>query len=162
MAALIAALVAVAGWLINAHIIRGHEHRRRKEKERDYQIALRAEIWPEWRLNKDFDAAAHLAEIRTRYRMDDAYSVTVPIPPSMVVFEAIKTDIHLLPEDVIEPVVMFARQKAAVVAFAEDLRGDRFRSLPRERQMEMYADYIALLNKQTYVARQALDALAPS
>ncbi|MDI6025462.1 hypothetical protein QBK99_04495 [Corticibacterium sp. UT-5YL-CI-8] len=75
---------------------------------------------------------------------DASYSVTVPRLPKHVVFEAVAREIHILPEEVIDPVVLYVRQRQAVESLVEDMRDASFKALDRDRQMAMYEDYVAM------------------
>lgn len=70
-----------------------------------------------------------------------------------LIFEAVKDEIHILPEDVIDVVILHARQRQAIEKFVEDMRDERFSKLSNERQLEMYKDYIEM---QKYLVETAL------
>ncbi len=160
LAALIAALVNVAGWFVafrNDHRLRRMQ---RAEKVRDFQIALRAEVASELQL---LDAAGpleeHLATITERYEREPGYSVHVPHMAPSLVFDAILKEIHVLPGSVIGPAVDYERRRRTVEQFATSLRGEAFSSLSAERQLEMYADYLGARLKLRRLARAAAEAL---
>ena len=106
VAAVIAGLVNVLGWIVTSRETLANERRRRNEKVRDFQIALRAEIRSELANLKAYDLDRYNAEIKRRYDVDPTYSVVIPHPARHVIFEAISGEIQILPENVIDPVVL--------------------------------------------------------
>ena len=144
VAAFISGLVSLIVVQLNFRQERRADQVRREEKIRDFQIALRAEIRSELSNLERFDLADLLAGVEARYAGDTSYSVSVPRLPKHVVFDAIAKEIHILPESVIGPVVFYARQRQAVESFAEDIRDASFKTLGKERQLEMYRDYLGM------------------
>jgi hypothetical protein len=152
IAALISGAISLTGLYLGGWIAIRHERRRRKEKVRDFQIALRAEIRSELHnlLSIDFDR--HFEEIRSRYADRPGYSVFPSFPATHIVFEALRNEIQILPEEVIDVVILYWRQRYAVEKFVEDMRDERFSKLDADRQLEMYEDYIGM---QKYLAETA-------
>lgn len=158
---MIAALVNVAGWWVTFRNNHRLEQLRRDEKVRDFQIALRAEIASELQNLDTADVLeAHLAKITERYETVKDYSVHVPHMAPNLVFDAILGEIHILPGAVIAPVVDYERRRQTVARFADELRDQRFRELPKDRQLAMYRDYLGArlkLRKLALAAAAALD-----
>lgn len=161
-AALLSGLVSAAGWFVNSWQTRRLEQLRRDERVHDFQVALRAEIGSDLVWMSVIDRGAFLAEIQRRYAEDSAYSVLVPHMAANVVFAAIVGEIHILPGDVIAPVVDYSRLRQTVEQFVTDLRGERFRQLAAERQLLMYSDYLDMLGRLEILAERAVSALAIS
>jgi hypothetical protein len=159
VAALISGLISLIGLYLGGWISIRHERRRRTEKVRDFQIALRAEIRSELHnlLSIDFDR--HYEEIRSRYAAHAGYSVFPSYPARHVIFEALKDEIHLLPEEVIDEVILYSRQRYAIEKFVEDMRDMRFTQLGADRQLEMYRDFLGMQKFLTETARNSVDAL---
>lgn len=144
VAAVISGLVSLVLVQLNFRQSRSIEQIRRDEKIRDFQIALRAEIRAEL-LNLDqYEIEAHRSEVKSRYERDNDYSVSVARPVRQAVFEALIGDIHILPEEVIDPVVLFARQRNVIESLVEDMRAPTFRMLSKEQQLSMYEDYLKM------------------
>lgn len=160
VAAVISSIITVAGWLVNYRTSIGLEQRKRDEKIRDFQIALRAEIRSELRNLSGYDLASQMEAVRGRYAQGQGYSVVVPRPAKPIVFEAIVNEIHILPEAVIDPVVLFARQRQAIVSLVDDMKDANFRSLSVEQQLAMYRDYLSMWEAWREFALQAEAALA--
>ncbi len=154
IATLIASLVQVIGWWIEHRYERRRQTDVRREKIVDVQTAIRAEI------------RSH------RHRLLQFLSIDVsalpggpaddflPVVPSEVrpfVLEAILRDIHILPTDVIDPVIVYYRQVEALIRLVEDLRSDRFRQMSGDRRVAMYRDYIGM---GVYAAELAAEAIA--
>ena len=157
VAAVISSLVTAIGWLVNYRTSLGLEKERRLEKVRDFQIALRAEIRSELHHLIEENLIADLKDIESRYQQSKTYSVFVPSLARHVVFDSLVGDIHLLPEAVIDPVILYARQRQMIDQFSSDLRSERFSKLSQERQLEMYRDHVAFM---IHLKNLAIDAQA--
>ena len=162
VAAVISGLVSVVLVQLNFRQSRRIEQIRRDEKIRDFQIALRAEIRAELLNLEQYEIETHRNEVRGRYERDNGYSVSVARPVRQAVFEALVGDIHILPEDVIDPVVLFARQRNVVESLVEDMRTPTFRTLSKEQQMSMYEDYLRMWETWRDFALNAEAALSGS
>ena len=92
--------------------------------------------------------------------------VYTPFVPSeshhFSIYNAVLTEIHILPAGVIDPVVLYYTQLRSLAEFAEDLRSERFHSLDADRKGEMYRDYISLMAYAVELADGALDAIKTS
>lgn len=162
VAAVISGLVSLVLVQLNFRQSRRIEQLRRDEKIRDFQIALRAEIRAELLNLERYDIDAHRNEVRQRYERDDDYSVSVARPVRQAVFEALIGDIHILPEEVIDPVVLFARQRNVIESLVEDMRNPSFRTLSKGQQIAMYEDYLRMWETWRNFALSAEAALSGS
>jgi hypothetical protein len=145
VAAVISSLVTAVGWLVNYRTSLGLEKERRLEKVRDFQIALRAEIRSELHQLDTENLIDELKVIEGRYAKSKTYAVFVPSLARHVVFESLIREIHLLPESVIDPVILYSRQRQMIDQFASDLRSERYLKLSQIRQLEMYRDYVSFM-----------------
>ena len=143
--AIIAGGFVAVGWLVNGWRSRREAASLRAEKLRDYHRALYAEIgatlanlWGEENLRRSAD------NIIKRMRVDDGFVPLIPREHGDYVFNALVTEIHILPRRTIDPIVAYYSQIKAVAAHADDMRGDAFRALAQERRIEMYSDYIEM------------------
>jgi hypothetical protein len=162
IAAVISSLVTAVGWLVNYRTSLGLEKERRLEKVRDFQIALRAEIRSELHHLREVDFAANFAKIEARYRESKKYSVLVTSLVQHVVFDTLVKEIYLLPEAVIDPVILYSRQRQIVDQFASDMRIDSYKLTSQSNQLEMYRTYLDLMTHMRRLAEQALVALETS
>lgn len=162
VSAAIGALVVAVGWFVNNRnvVIRGQKER--AERISDVQTALRAEIRANLRRNQEIDFDQHLAEITSRIRQSSDYTPFVPRVSNTFVYDAVASDIHILPNDVIDEVVVYYRQAKTVVQLIEDLRGETFKSLDRDRKIAIYGDYLQVLKYADGLAAEAVDALSRS
>jgi len=162
VAAVVSGVVSVLGWFVNSWQARTLEQRRREEKVHDFQVALQAEIASDRVSMSVVDRGAFLLEIQARYAANSGYSVVVPHMARNPIFAAIVTEIHVLPGDVIAPVVDYERLRETVGQFVVDMRADKFSQLPADRQLAMYTDYLRMLDRLEILARRAELALSNS
>jgi hypothetical protein len=162
VAALVSALVSAAGWFVTSWQAQRLDQRRRGEKLRDFQIALRAEIASDLLNMAVADRREFLEEVAERYRADATYYPIVPMQSRNVVFEAIIDQIHILPAAVITPLIHYARMRQRVERFVDDLRSPDFRGLSAERQLTMYTDYLEMLDRVEQIGRDTVSRLDDS
>jgi hypothetical protein len=159
IAAFISGLVSLVVVQLNFRQERRADRDRRNEKIRDFQIAIRAEIRSELLNLSRFDYEDLLSEVEQKYLSEKGYSVTVPRVAPNIVFDALVGEIHILPETVIDPVVLYARQRQAVESLAEDIRSPSFQTLSADRQLAIYRDYLRMWQAWRDFAREAEEAL---
>jgi hypothetical protein len=159
VAAVISGLVSLIVVQLNFRGARKADRLRRAEKVRDIQIALRAEIRSELMNLRHHAIDAAVIEVTRRYAEESGYSVSVPRPAKHIVFEAIVGEIHILPERVIDPIVLYVRQRQAVERLVEDMRDSSFKTLSRDRQLAMYEDYARMWTTWRDLAEDAEAAL---
>ncbi len=162
VAALVSATVSAIGWLVTFRATLRLEQLRRDEKVHDFQVALRAEISSDLLNMVVFDRAELLREIAKSYSEDDNYSVVVPHMADNVIFDAIVSQIHVLPGNVIAPVVHYARLRQTLERFVLDMRAESFADLAADRQLAMYSDYLDSLDRLEALAQAAFVALSSS
>ena len=160
VAALIAALVSAAGWFVTTRQALALERARRRERTRDFQIALRAEIFSELANLARPDLDAQLARMAERIETDATHAIFVPSLPRNLIFEAIVADLPILPEHVLGPLVFFTRQRQVMDGLVKDIRSPEFRLLPRATQLEVYQTYLRLWAHLRELAERAVDALS--
>jgi hypothetical protein len=162
IAAIVSGVVSAVGWFVNSWQSRRNERASRAEKVHDFQVALLAEIESDLLSTSVFDRAELLRSVSARYREEPGYSVLVPHLASNVIFDAIVKEIHILPGDVIGPVVDYQRLRQTLERFAADLRASNFGQLPPERQLVMYTDYLEIIGRLEELAQRAAIALQNS
>ncbi len=143
--AVIAGLFVAAGWVYNGWRNRRDAARLREERIRDVHRALFAEI------GAYLDSIGSLEALqeghdRIARRMHDEPDF-LPFHPTEEpdrVYRAIIGEIHILPRTSIDVVVAFYGQIAAIGAFIEDMRSERFAAISQARRIAIYDDYIRL------------------
>ena len=143
--AIIAGAFVAAGWLVNGWRSRREAAALRAEKLRDYHRAIYAEIgatlanlWGDENLRKSADA------LTKRMEEDPAFVPLIPREHGDFVFNALVTDIHILPRRTIDPIVAYYSQIKAIGAHADNMRGEAFRAMTQDRRIKMYADYVEM------------------
>jgi hypothetical protein len=155
---LVGVLGALIGILLTNALTLVYDWRRRRERIRDVQTSLRAEMRSHRRWLESFDAEKQEggAAAKLKAGQAGAFDPFVPSEVDTFVFDAIVEDIHILPGRVIDPLILYYRQMKALSAFASDLRTDRFDRLEVARKVEMYDDY---LDMGVYALELADDAI---
>ncbi len=97
--------------------------------------------------------------MRGKIEETPGFTPFVPREVPSVVFAAILSEIHILPGEVIDPVVRFYRQADTVAQVIEDMRTAAFEELDGSRKAAFYADYIALRVESRRLAEGAIAAL---
>ena len=161
-AALIAATIVALGWLYNGYQNRARDRRRRLERVQDVQTALLAEIEHYVQTLKLFDLNTTWSRIVSAMEEDDTYVPVVPSERNDTLFKAVIAEIHVLPEEVIQPVMGYYNQVFAVEAIIEDLRSALFHEMDQVQRIGMYTDYIALKKEALVRGEMASAALRHS
>lgn len=143
-AAVISSLIAALGWYVTFRTARGAESRRRKERVRDVQTAILAEIRSAVHHLQQYDSAEIVEGVRRRLAEIDSYVPLIAREAGSPLYRAIAGEISILPNPVIDTVVLFYRQQEVIANFADDLRGDRFAAMPADQKVRMIEDYLAL------------------
>jgi hypothetical protein len=162
IAAVISAIVTAIGWYAAHASSKRLDASRRRERIKDVQTALLAEIRShQYRLIL-FETQALVKEAPATSEPAKPFSPFIPREGESFVFNAIVREIHILPTAVIDPVVLYYRQISALALFAEDLRSERFERLETERKIEMYRDYLAMGAFALELAQTAIRSLDQS
>jgi hypothetical protein len=162
IAVVISSLVTVAGWFVAHGSERRLETARRQEKIQDFQTALLADIRStSYRfVNVDYDRHldAVMALIETA-PPDRPYTPFVPREPGSLLWPSIAQEVHVLPNEVIYPVVLFFSQLDTIRHFVDDLRSEQYVHLEKARKAAMYRDCIRMCRVASQLADEAQDAL---
>jgi hypothetical protein len=99
--------VTAAGWYVAHQQEARREAAKRRERIRDVQTAIRAEI----RANPfhGLDLEAHGALIIAKMSSDPTFVPFVPRQVPTFVIDALIGEIHILPTEVIDPVILYYR-----------------------------------------------------
>lgn len=160
VAALVAAVVAMLARPIDDWLNRRRARALRSERINDVQRALLAEI------------RAHVVALESQ-RLDDEATAALlqglrdsgrfPFIPAQAndrIFAAIIEEVHILPADVIDPVVTYYRQLSIMGSFAEAMQKQAEKDQPRA--VEMFADYLELTESARESGQEALRLLMTS
>ena len=161
VAAVISAVITAIGWYASHVSSRGLEVVRRREGILDVQTALRAEIRTHrQRLLLFRNEGKEVAEkIGAAASSRTSFTPFIPREIKPFVFDAVVANIHILPTEVIDPVVYYYAQLASIAQFADDLRSERYQSLEPDRKLKMYEDYVAMGLYALELAEGAIKAI---
>ena len=129
--------MTIAGWYISLRHERRREAERREERIWDYQTALLADIRSTSSQFASIDLDRHLEEVTELIESaseDRPYTPFVPRAPGSLIWPSISQEVHILPTEVIDPVVLFFSQLETIRNFVDDLRSDQFARLEQARE----------------------------
>jgi hypothetical protein len=136
--AIVGVLGALVGIFLSNVMTMLLETRQRRERVTDVQTSLRAEIRSHWSRLAPMDlesrAALIAGKIRAAAEQGSAFTPFIPQEDDNVIFDSVADEIHILPNDVIDPVVLYYSQLNTITRFVEDLRSERFAALEAERK----------------------------
>ncbi|SMY08528.1 hypothetical protein [Flavimaricola marinus] len=155
--ALIAGLVITTGWLTTAIFNELARTRTKSERLRDYHKAIYAEIgttlaslWDEGR------SEAYAAATVARMRDEADFVPFIPRESHDHIYDAILDEIDVLPRQTIDIIVAYYSLIKSISALADDMRGERFLTLPKERQIAVYEDYSEMRRQAFAFGQHAL------
>lgn len=160
IAASIAGMVNVAGWFVTSWRDRRAADRHRREKQDDIATALLAEVTHYRDALTFFDLDEAWEQVTDAMAQDENYTPFIPSERNDTIFRAILAEIHILPEDVIQPVTRYYNQVFAIDAIIEDLRAPGFRAQPERTRVAVYTDYISLKKQAVEDGNSAISALS--
>jgi hypothetical protein len=160
IASAIAAMVNVLGWVVAGRRDRHAAARRRREKQDDIATALMAEITHYRDALNFFDLDEVWDIVSDQMAENETYMPVIPSERNDTIFRAILPEIHILPEDVIQPVTRYYNQVFAIDAIIDDLRSASFRSEPYKTRISAYTDYISLKKQALEDGNSAISALS--
>lgn len=157
--ALIAGLFIAIGWWVVALQNRRRDSHLRAERVRDVQRALYAEIRAYLAALRRDDIGAYGARIMERILSETGYFPVIPTERNDAIFRAIVDNIHLLPRDTVDPVVLYYSQLNAISALIDDLRALQVDKIGAERAAAIYHDYISMKLEALELGDEALRAI---
>ena len=89
----------------------------------------------------------------------DGYTPFIPREDTTTIYDALTSEMHILPNDVIDPVVLYYAHARSIAHFVDDLRSDAFAKLEPSRKVQMYRDYIAMKVQAYELAGAAITAI---
>lgn len=160
IASAIAGMVNVVGWFVTGRRDRLAARARRLEKQTDIATALLAEVTHYRDALAFFDLDDAWERVTERMTQEEDYMPVIPSERNDTIFRAILPDIHILPEDVIQPVTRYYNQVFAIDAIIEDLRSEPMRKEPLETRIAAFTDYISLKKQALSDGDSAITALS--
>lgn len=148
-----------AGWVVNGRQRLSQESRLRAEQVRDVQQALYAEIRAYRAVLERDDVAAYGESLAERIENEPGFFPMIPTERNDTIFRAIVGTIHILPQETIDPVVLYYSQLIAIGALIEDMRGLDLDRIGPKRAASIYRDYIALKLEAIDLAREAMEKI---
>jgi hypothetical protein len=158
VAVVISSLVTILGWYATHRSERMMEVARRQERIQDIQTALLADIRSTNHRFQEVDLDEHLRQVVALIEHGDErdrYTPFVPKEPGSLLWSSIAQEVHILPNEVIEPVVIFFSQLETIRYFVEDLRSDQFATLESGRKIAMFQDYVRMMKYLVQLAEEA-------
>lgn len=157
--AVIAGAFLAIGWWVVALQNRRRDANLRAERVRDVQRALFAEIRAYLAVLRRDDIAAYGEQIRDRILTDPGYFPVIPTERNDAIFRAIVGEIHVLPRDTVDPIVLYYGQLNAIAAIIQDLRELDVARIGAERAANIYRDYISMKLEALQLGDHALEAI---
>ncbi len=159
IAAVVSGIIQITGLFISYSNSRTLERARCTEKIVDFVIAIRSEVEANVGRFKGDDLATNGEDIVARIEANSDYVPFVPKYATMLIFNEIIHEIHLLPSKVIAEVVTYYKAEDYISKFADDIRSDRYALLEKGLRAAIYSDYIQLLGLNAKRGTDLIDAL---
>ncbi|MBU3029270.1 hypothetical protein [Paracoccus marinaquae] len=158
--AVIAGLFLAVGWWVVALQNRRRDAKLRQHRVRDVQRALFAEIRANVAALQREELEHYGEAIALRIEEKPGYFPTIPTEANDAIFRAIVGDIHVLPRDTIDPIVLYYRQLNVIGAAIADLRVLDIDRIGPERAADLYRDYINFRLEALELGEDAMIAIA--
>ena len=159
--AVIAGLFVAVGWMVNGAQNRRDAARLRREQREDVQRAMVAEIkhYLEVLDGEDLNAAWEAMQPR----IADGYVPFLPSEFNDMVFQSVLENIHILPKEVIDPVVKYYSQLNAIEVQIADSRLKAFTEGSDEDTLQRreiaYFEYLQMKQRARTYAVEALNQM---
>lgn len=160
LSAFIAGSFLAAGWVFTHWLSLRRDRANRAERVRDVQRALFAEIRAHVATLRRHDLADYGEVIALRIEAEPGFFPTVPTEANDAIFRAILPDIHVLPRDTIDPLVLYYSQLNVISAAVADLRALDADRIGPKRAAALYRDYITFRLEALDLGQEAMIAIA--
>lgn len=158
--AIIAGVFIALGWWVVAWQNRLRDAKMRQHRVRDVQRALFAEIRANVAALRRDDLESYGEAIAQRIEAEPGYFPTIPTEANNAIFRAIIGEIHVLPRDTIDPIVLYYSQLDVIGAAIADLRAVDVAKIGPERAADLYRDYINFRLEALDLGEGAMIAIA--
>lgn len=158
--AVIAGLFVAVGWWVVAWQNRRRDAASRAERVRDVQRALFAEIRANVGALRRDDLDDYGETIAGRIEAEPGYFPSVPTESKDAIFRAILPNLHLLPRDTIDPIVLYYSQLNGIGAAIADLRALDAASVGPDRAAALYRDFLSMKREALTLGEEAMIAIA--
>lgn len=159
LSAMVAGGFLALGWVFTHWLSLRRDRRLRAERVRDVQRAIFAEIRAYLAALERDHLADYGAAIGARIETEPGYFPVIPTEHNDAIFQAIVKEIHVLPRDTVDPVVLYYSQLNAIGAMIADLRGLDVATIGPARAAAMYRDYISMKLGAIELGEAALAAI---
>lgn len=157
--AVIAGLFIAAGWWVVAWQNHKRDARHRASRVRDVQRALYAEIRAYLASLRRDDVGEYGARMAEKILTEPGYFPVIPTEHNNAIFRAIVGEIHVLPRDTVDPIVLYYSQLNAISALIDDLRELDVAKIGPERAANIYRDYISMKLEALELGDHAMTAI---
>lgn len=157
--AVIAGLFIAAGWWVVAWQNHKRDARHRASRVRDVQRALYAEIRAYLASLRRDDVGEYGARMAEKILTEPGYFPVIPTEHNNAIFRAIVGEIHVLPRDTVDPIVLYYSQLNAISALIDDLRELDVAKIGPERAANIYRDYISMKLEALELGDHAMAAI---
>ncbi|MEO1688051.1 MAG: hypothetical protein AAFU61_09110 [Pseudomonadota bacterium] len=155
-------VAAAVAWAHEAYL----NSARRRERARDVQIALAAEIRAYVAVLERDDPAEHGRRMEERILQagdgEDRFTPFVLQERNDTVFQALLPDIQVVSREAVDDVVVYCQQIVAIAAPAEDMRTEGYAGLGGERRAAIHSDCISMKTEALRLGRTAVQSLSES
>ena len=165
IAAIVSAAVTALGWFASHWSEQRLETQRRIERIVDVQTALLAEIESNLTRYEEIDLDKHTTDMVRRITgkaQGKNFTPFVPRYATEIIFEAMLADIHILPTETIDDVVVYYKQEYKLRELVEDLRSSRYQEREQNRKARIYEDYVWQIKTVLVTGKEARNALRGS
>lgn len=153
--AFIAGLFVAVGWLVAAWQNRRRDAALRAERVRDVQSALHAEIRVYTEMLESQVLSLYGAQVEGQILSQPGFFPVIPTENNDRIFTAIVDEIHVLPFEVVAPVVRYYHQLSVIEAMIADLRAIKVEEIGATRAAHMYRHYIEMKIKAIELGNEA-------
>lgn len=157
--AIIAGLFLAVGWVVVAWQNRRRDLANREERVRDVQGALHAEIQVYTETLESQVLPLYGAQIEGQILAQPGFFPVIPTEKNDRIYNAIVDEIHVLPFDVVRPVVKYYYQLSVIAEMASDLRALDIHTISADRAARMYRHYIEMKIEAIERGNRALEFL---
>ena len=144
LSAMVAGGFLALGWVFTHWLSLRRDRRLRAERVRDVQRAIFAEIRAYLAALERDHLADYGAAIGARIETEPGYFPVIPTEHNDAIFRAIVGELHVLPRDTVDPIVLYYSQLNAIAAMIADLRALDPAKIGAARASAMYRDYISM------------------